>query len=142
MHTKTMEGLVGARTNMNMLKTPMRVYKEAERRGDTGAMERAMHYAKDFADKSVEYRKKVDEGIKEEIKEARETRERKKTENSLEAGRDNPKDTVEISEEGKALSMAASLKREDEMPERNNSSTSQDVMDKAGGENAVNSSMR
>ena len=34
MHIKTMEGLVGARTNMNLVNTPMRVYRDAERRGD------------------------------------------------------------------------------------------------------------
>ena len=31
MNTKTMEGIVGAKTNMNMLNTPMRVYREARR---------------------------------------------------------------------------------------------------------------
>ena len=39
MHTKTMEGLVGARTNMNLLNTPMRVFKDARRRGDTATMD-------------------------------------------------------------------------------------------------------
>lgn len=42
MHTKTIEGLVGASTNVNLLNTPMRVFKEARRRGDTATMERAM----------------------------------------------------------------------------------------------------
>ena len=32
MNTKTMEGLAGAATNMNLMNTPMRVYKEARRR--------------------------------------------------------------------------------------------------------------
>ena len=41
MNAKTMEGLAGAGTNMNLLNTPMRVYKEAERRGDLSMMERA-----------------------------------------------------------------------------------------------------
>lgn len=45
MNTKTMEGLVGARTNMNLMNTPMRVFKEARRKGDTATMERAMGYA-------------------------------------------------------------------------------------------------
>ena len=32
MHTKTMEGLAGASTNMKLLNTPFHVYKDAERR--------------------------------------------------------------------------------------------------------------
>ena len=38
MHTKTMEGLTGASMSMKLMNTPLRVYKEAERRGDTAAM--------------------------------------------------------------------------------------------------------
>lgn len=48
MHTKTMEGLIGARTNMEMLNTPFRVFKEARLKGDTAMMERAMGYMGDF----------------------------------------------------------------------------------------------
>ena len=44
MHAKTMEGLAGASMNMKMMNTPFRVYQEAERRGDTSVMERAMGY--------------------------------------------------------------------------------------------------
>ena len=72
MHTKTMEGLVGASTNMKQLNTPLRVYKEAERRGDTAVMERAMGYVGDFADKAEDYQKKAEEGMKQDAKEARE----------------------------------------------------------------------
>ena len=39
MHVKTMEGLAGADTNMKLLQTPFRVYKDARRRGDTAVME-------------------------------------------------------------------------------------------------------
>ena len=56
MNTKTMEGLVGARTNMNLLDTPMRVYKEARRKGNTATMERAMGYAGEFSGKAEEYK--------------------------------------------------------------------------------------
>ncbi len=49
MHTKTMEGLAGASMNMKLLNTPFRVYKDAERRGDTAVMERAMGYVGEFA---------------------------------------------------------------------------------------------
>jgi len=72
MNTKTMEGLVGARTNMNLMDTPMRVYKEARRKGDTVAMERAMGYASEFSDKAQEYKAEADKGMEEDAKEARE----------------------------------------------------------------------
>ena len=55
-HTKTMEGLAGASTNMKLLNTPFRVYKDAERRGDTAVMERAMGYVGDFAEKAEWFR--------------------------------------------------------------------------------------
>ena len=72
MHTKTMEGLIGARTNMNLVDTPMRVYKEARRKGDLGAMERAMGYANDFKGRAEEYKKVADEGMEKEAEEAKE----------------------------------------------------------------------
>lgn len=72
MHVKTMEGLTGASMNMKMLNTPLRVYKDAERRGDTAVMERAMGYVGEFSEKAEDYQKKADEGMKEERKEARE----------------------------------------------------------------------
>ncbi len=116
MNTKTMEGIVGAKTNMNMLNTPMRVYREARRKGDTGAMERAMGYAGDYSKKAESYRKETMEGMKEDAKEAREKEkaerekaiekrkeERKETEERVEKLQDRNTDTVEISEEGKIL---------------------------------------
>ena len=72
MNAKTMEGLAGAGTNMNLLNTPMRVYKEAERRGDLSMMERAADYAGRFASKAHEYQKKAEEGMKEEAEEFKE----------------------------------------------------------------------
>ena len=42
MKAGSMEGLIGASLNMKLSRTPMRVYKEAELKGDTEAMERAM----------------------------------------------------------------------------------------------------
>ena len=74
MHTKTMEGLIGARTNMNMTNVPMRVFKEARRRGDTGTMERAMGYVNDFETQAYQYKDTAEEGMKEEAQEAREKR--------------------------------------------------------------------
>lgn len=72
MHIKTMEGLTGANTNHNLLKVPVRVFKDARRRGDLGTMERAMEYAEDFAGKTKEYQTKAEEGMEEDAKEAAE----------------------------------------------------------------------
>jgi hypothetical protein len=114
-----MEGLIGARTNMNLMNTPMRVFKEARRKGDTETMERAMGYVGDFSDKAEEYKAEADKGMEEDAKEAREKaelqreeavqkrrEEREKLEAKIEENRnaDTNADTVEISEEGKVLS--------------------------------------
>ncbi len=125
MNTKTMEGLVGARTNMNLLNTPMRVFKEARRKGDMATMERAMGYVGEFSDKAEDYKAEADKGMEEDAREAREKaklqreeaiqkrrEEREKLEERIEKNRnaDTNTDTketkeciLEISEEGKAL---------------------------------------
>ncbi|MBD5455080.1 MAG: hypothetical protein HDR23_01135 [Lachnospiraceae bacterium] len=125
MHTKTMEGLIGARTNMNLMNTPMRVYKEARRKGDSKTMERAMGYANECSDRAEEYKAEADEGMKKDAQEmrriAREQRkeaiqkrraEREKLEKKIEENRNDDANTdtketsaclLEISEEGKAL---------------------------------------
>ena len=118
MHTKTMEGLIGARTNMNLMNTPMRVYKEARRKGDSETMERAMGYANECSDRAEEYKAEADEGMKKDAEEtrkiAKEQREeaiqkrrdeREKLEKKIEENRngDANTDTVEISEDGKVL---------------------------------------
>ncbi|MCM1388628.1 MAG: hypothetical protein NC231_14975 [Bacillus sp. (in: Bacteria)] len=72
MQTKTMEGLIGAGMNMKMADVPMRVYKEARRKDDYAAMERAMGYVGDFAKKADTYQELADEGMKEDAKEMRE----------------------------------------------------------------------
>ena len=128
MNTKTMEGLIGARVNMELVNTPMRVYKEARLKGDTTTMERSMGYVGEFSDKAGEYKKEADKGIEDDVKEAREKaeaereeavkkrrEERKKFEEELEEKRNEDKnvdknwgtnaDTLEISENGKELSM-------------------------------------
>lgn len=115
MNTKTMEGLVGARTNMNLLNTPFRVFKEARRRGDTETMERAMGYVNDYSDKADEYKEEADVGMKEDVEEAREREklerekaiqkrreEREELEQRTEENKDSG-DIVEISEDGKVL---------------------------------------
>ena len=115
MNTKTMEGLVGARTNMNLMNTPMRVFKEARRKGDTATMERAMGYADEFSGKAEDYKAEADKGMEEDAREKaklqceeaiqKRREEREKLEDRIEGNRnaDTNTDTVEISEEGKVL---------------------------------------
>ena len=118
MNTKTMEGLAGARTNINLVNTPMRVYKEARRKGDAATMERAMGYVVEFSEKAEDYKAEADKGMEEDAREAREKaklqreeaiqkrrEEREKLEDRIEGNRnaDTNTDTVEISEEGKVL---------------------------------------
>ena len=115
MHTKTMEGLAGASMSMKLMNTPIRVYKEAERRGDTAVMERAMGYASDFADKAKDYQKTTEKGMKEDAKEAREKakteqenaiqkrrEQRKELEKRIAESRNGDTDAISISESGKA----------------------------------------
>ena len=80
MNTKTMEGLIGAGKNMDLVNTPMRVYKEAQRKGDLGTMERAMGYVNEFEDKAEAYRARAGEGTQEEAKENREKMESEREE--------------------------------------------------------------
>ena len=116
MHAKTMEGLIGARTNMELLGTPFRVYKEARLKGDTAKMEQAMGYMSDCHEAAYEYKKEADEGMKEDAEETRKIeeeqreeaiRKRREEREKLEArtteNRNADTDTVEISEEGKVL---------------------------------------
>jgi alkanesulfonate monooxygenase SsuD/methylene tetrahydromethanopterin reductase-like flavin-dependent oxidoreductase (luciferase family) len=111
-----MEGLAGASMNMKMMNTPFRVYQEAERRGDTSVMERAMGYVGETADKAEDYQKKIEKGMKEEAKEAREKakseqenavrkrkEERGEQEKRIAESRNGNTDTVSISENGKAI---------------------------------------
>ena len=118
MHTKTMEGLAGASMNMKLLNTPFRVYKDAERRGDTAVMERAMGYVGEFADKAKDYQKKAEKGMEEDAKEAREKakteqenvirkrkEEREELEKRIAESRKEDTDTISISENGKTDSV-------------------------------------
>lgn len=115
MHVKTMEGLAGARTNMELVNVPMRVYRDAKRRGDTAVMERALGYAGDFAGKAEEYQKKAEEGMKEEALELWEKQraeqekaiekrreEREKSEERIEKSK--VRDKIEVNEEGRTMS--------------------------------------
>ena len=115
MHAKTIEGLTGASMSMKLMNTPLCVFKEAERKGDTAVMERAMGYVGDFADKAEDYQKVTEEGMKEEAKEARKKakteqenaiqrrrEEREEQEKRIAENRNGDTDTVSISESGKA----------------------------------------
>ncbi len=124
MNTKTMEGLVGASTNIKNMDTPMRVFKDARRRGDISVMKRAMGYAADYAEEAYDYYDKAEKGMEEDAKDAKEAREkarelqekaiqkRKEEQAKLEEKLEKSKeaDTVEVSEEGKIL-----LKQNSEM---------------------------
>lgn len=116
MNVKTMEGLVGADVNVKLVNTPMRVYKDARRRGDTATMERAMGYVTEFQGRAQEYKTRADEGMEEDAREAREKaelereeaiqkrkeeREEREERIAESKGEDTAADTVEISEEGK-----------------------------------------
>ena len=75
MNIKTMEGLAGANTSIQLISTPMSVAKEAERKGDTEKLKRALSYASEMADQAEQYSEKTDEGMKLEAKEAKEQEE-------------------------------------------------------------------
>ena len=94
MHVKTMEGLIGARTNINMTDVPLRVYKEAERKGDLATLERAMGYVNDFEGRAYDYKDKAEEGMKEEAKEDKE-KEKLEREQELEKRREERKQAQE-----------------------------------------------
>ncbi len=101
MHTKTMEGLIGARTNMDMTNVPLKVFKEARRKGDTATMERAMGYVNDFEDKAFQYKEKADEGMKDEAKEAKE-KEKQELQETIEKRREERKKAEEQREAQRA----------------------------------------
>ncbi len=118
MNIKTMEGLAGANTSIQLISTPMSVAKEAERKGDTEKLKRALSYASEMADQAEQYSEKTDEGMKLEAKEAKKQEElrqeelikarkaeREEQENRIKEGEGKQKeasfDVAEISEEGK-----------------------------------------
>lgn len=122
MNVKTMEGLSGASSSIQLLSTPMRVAEEAERKGDTDKMKRAMGYAAGLTEQAEEYSKTSAEGMKLDAKEAKKEEElrqeeliqarkeeREELEKRIEAERQGETaktengsfDSVEISETGK-----------------------------------------
>lgn len=111
MNAGVMEGLVGANSNMKMLNVPMRIYHEAERKGDTAKMEQAMGYVSDFAGRATAYKNMAEEELKKEMEENRE-KEKIEREKAIEKQKEEAKEFqnslegshtvhVEISEDGK-----------------------------------------
>lgn len=108
MNTKTMEGLVGAGTNMNLINTPMRVYREAERKGNTAVMERAMGYVGEFGNKAEAYKAKAEEGLKEDAEAARE-KAKSEQEKAIEKRREERTQLKERMEENRRTSADAGV---------------------------------
>ena len=110
MNAKTMEGLAGASASMSLISTPMNVAKEAERKGDTDKMQRALGYAAGMKDQAEEYGKKAEKGMKADAEEAK-RQEKLHQEELIEARRKEREassfDSVEISPEGKSQVGAA-----------------------------------
>lgn len=123
MKSGSAQALIGANVNVNIAKVPLRVYKEAERKGDTAAMERSMGYFTDFSSKAARY---TQEASRETLKEQREeSRERElEREKALEekraekkAERENDPDavsaeTAEAVKNGEAVESGLSVKTE------------------------------
>lgn len=118
MKAGSMEGLIGASLNMKLTRTPMRVFKEAERKGDTEVMKRAMGYVTEFQEKAHECSDRAQEELAKELKEERKEEEirreqaqerKEETKKYVEKIQENNKadipktDSVEISEEGKLV---------------------------------------
>lgn len=69
MIAKTAEGLIGANNAMNVLQTPMKVFKEARAKGDTETMKRAMGYVEKSNEEAWRKKASADEGLKQEAEE-------------------------------------------------------------------------
>lgn len=112
MKSGSMEGLIGANANVNIAKVPLRVYKEAERKGDTAAMERSMGYFTDYSQKAVRDTEKAAEETLKEQREERAEREREAEEaleRKIEENRAAEKPQAEIKSEAPGSSEAAEI---------------------------------
>lgn len=118
MNTKTMEGLAGAATSVRLTAVPMNAFREAQRKGNTDGMDRAMGYASGLMEQAGEYQDKTRAGMKLEAEEAKKEEkiaqekllEKRKTEKEAQEkriqesraeGSRSPVDSVEISEKGR-----------------------------------------
>lgn len=118
MKAGSMEGLIGASINMKISRTPMRVFKQAELKGDTETMKRAMGYVVEFREKAHECSDRAQEALPKELEEERKEEETRrneaqkrveKTKDYIEKVQEKnkpdtaKKDSAEISEEGKVM---------------------------------------
>lgn len=121
MNVKIMEGLAGASSSIQLTAAPMSVAKEAERKGDTDKMQRALGYAAALTEQADAYSEKTSQGMKLDAEEAKKQEElrqeklaetkkaeakaqKKQTEAEHETGEPTKApeyDSAEISEEGK-----------------------------------------
>ena len=101
MNAKTMEGLIGAGKNIDLVNTPMRVFKEARRKEDTATMERAMGYANEFTVKAETYKAQADEGTREDARDAREDA-KQELEKKIEKRREEREELAESIEANRA----------------------------------------
>lgn len=130
MNMKTVEGLVGARTNINLSDTAMGVYQQARQKGDTATAERALGYAGDMVNQAETYEGKAEEGMKADAKDQKEKaeilrekviekrrEEKEALEDRIEKSQGPAEDIVEISEEGKVLSTEGADPKPSEAPD-------------------------
>lgn len=123
MNVKTMEGLAGASASIQMMSTPMSVAKEAERKGETDKMQRALGYAAGLAEQADQYSEKTGQGMKLDAREAKE-KEKKREEELIQARKEEREqleeqtsfDTAQISEEGKIQAAHKNAASETEEP--------------------------
>jgi hypothetical protein len=89
-NTDMMEALLGAVMNMKLADVAYGVYKQAETKGDTSTMERAMGYVGEFQRKANEYVKEAKEESVEISEEARKMYENKESATSESADKPAP----------------------------------------------------
>lgn len=75
MQAGSMNAMIGATSNVKLASTPMRVFKEAEARGDTEVMKRAMGYVTECENNAEKDAAKLGEETIKETKEARKQQE-------------------------------------------------------------------
>ena len=92
MQAGSMKAFMGATTNLKLGNTPMKVFKEAEVRGDTEVMERAMGYVTDFEGNAEKDADKLGE---ETIKETREARKQQEIEREQAVAKARQKNKIE-----------------------------------------------
>ena len=92
MQAGSMKAFMGASTNLKLVNTPMKVFKEAEARGDTEVMKRAMGYVTDFEGNA---QKDADKLGEETIKETREARKQQEIEREQAIAKARQKNKIE-----------------------------------------------